>query len=105
MATIEMEFKDLKFDGAVYERSVDDKRLTRQFARIVNLMIDGEWRTLHQISETTGDPQTSTSAQLRHLRKKRFGAHKVNKRRNGVHCHGMWEYQLIWNGHDRKQSP
>ncbi|KKL56177.1 hypothetical protein LCGC14_2247980, partial [marine sediment metagenome] len=36
--------------------------------------------TLCEIEDLTGDPPASISAQLRHLRKERFGAHTVERR-------------------------
>ncbi len=92
-----MNVKDFRFDGDVYVRSIDDERLTKQIIRIIHLMLDANWRTLGEIAELTGDPQASISAQLRHLRKKRFGSHQINKRRRGPEGNGLWEYQLVWN--------
>jgi len=83
------------FNGPAYEPILDDLRLKGQMLRIVILMIDGEWRTLDEIKEETGDPPASISAQLRHLRKKRFGSHVVDKRRRGDDTNGLWEYHLI----------
>jgi predicted phage-related endonuclease len=52
----------------------------------------GRWMTLDEIHQATGDPEASISAQLRHLRKYRFGAHDIRKRRrNGGN---QWEYRL-----------
>ncbi len=84
----------LRFDGSDYRPAVDDARLTTQALRLFNCMQDGQWRTLNEITAATGDPQASISAQLRHLRKKRFGGHTVNKRNLGQ---GWFEYQLIVN--------
>src|SRR5262245_55332988 len=81
-----------RFDGADYQPDRDDSRLSLQFWRIWNLMRDGVWRTLPQIELATGDPGASISAQLRHMRKPRFGSHTVNRR----YLHdGLWEYQLV----------
>jgi hypothetical protein len=85
----------LVFDGSDYVPELDDRRLTGQILRIFDLMRDGEWRTLSDIESATGDPQSSISAQLRHLRKERFGGHTVNKRRQGDRSNGLFEYQLI----------
>jgi hypothetical protein len=83
-----------RFDGADYVPSRDDVRLTGQLERVFNLIADGKWRTLRQIAEGTGDPEASVSAQLRHLRKPRFGSHTVNRR----HLErGLYEYQLDLN--------
>ncbi|TRZ72904.1 MAG: hypothetical protein D4R97_05475 [Bacteroidetes bacterium] len=85
------------FAGSDYQPEIDDKRLTGQLLRIFDCMKDGKWRTLSEISEITGDHEASISAQLRHLRKKQFGSHTVNKRRRGERECGLFEYQLILN--------
>jgi hypothetical protein len=82
------------FDGADYKPARDDKRLSGQMLRIWERMKDGQWRTLQGISDITGDPQASISAQLRHFRKERFGSHTVNRRHLGQ---GLYEYQLLVN--------
>lgn len=78
--------QDLIFDGPAYDPELDQDRLAGQILRIFRLMADGLWRTLEEIHFETGDPQASISAQLRHLRKPRFGAHQVEKRRRGDPC-------------------
>lgn len=82
------------FDGPDYQPELDFKRLTGQLARIRNLMVDGTWRTLREISDETGDGEASISAQLRHLRKRRFGSHTVEKRRRGQGRAGLFEYRV-----------
>jgi len=57
-------------------------------------MSDGDWRTLSEIGEATGDPVASVSAQLRHLRKRRFGAYIVDKRSRGDRALGLFEYRV-----------
>ena len=76
----EMNFNQ-PFNGPDFVPKFDQARLTGQIERIYKLMIDGKWRTLSEIESATGDPQSSISAQLRHLRKQRFGSHTVNKQR------------------------
>jgi hypothetical protein len=83
------------FDGSDYDPEYDDVRLTGQALRIFNVMKDEVWRTLGEIEALTGDPQASISAQLRHLRKARFGGHIVRKRSRGEREHGLFEYQLL----------
>jgi len=83
------------FDGSDYVPKLDRVRLTGQILRIFNFMLDGEWHTLGEIEFETGDPQASISAQLRHLRKDRFGNYTVLKRRKGIESKGLWEYQLV----------
>lgn len=84
----------LRFDGAEYVRSLDDVRLTGQIRRVFELMRDGHWRTLDEIGHATGDPVASISAQLRHLRRPRFGRFQVEKRHRGEPCRGLWEYAV-----------
>ena len=88
----------LNFDGPCYEPVHDQARLTGQILRVWDLMRDGKWRTLREIENATGDPQSSISAQLRHLRKDRFGAHTVDRRARGERASGLWEYRLIPKG-------
>lgn len=83
------------FNGPEYVPDRDHARLSVQFQRVFDLMKDAEWRTLAQIVESTGDPHASVSAQLRHMRKPRFGAHIVNRRHIS---HGLFEYQLMVQG-------
>lgn len=85
------------FSGSDYDPAADDKRLSGQIRRIYTCMEDGQWRTLSEIQKLTGDHEASISAQLRHLRKSRFGGHTVNKRRRGKEENGLFEYQLVLN--------
>jgi len=88
----------LRFNGPAYDPALDQVRLTGQCLRVFRMMKGGSWWCLWEISQRTGDPEASISAQIRHLRKPRFGGHTVNKRRRGEPGHGWWEYQLITNG-------
>lgn len=90
-------FNQPKFNGPDYVPELDDKRLTGQIKAIYELMVDGVWRTLGEIETKTNYPQASISAQLRHLRKKRFGKNTVLKRRRGDETQGLFEYQLLIN--------
>lgn len=73
-----------RFDGADYVPARDDSRLTGQIKRVADAMRDGRWMALHEIAAATGDPEASVSAQLRHLRKPRFGGHTVDRERRGA---------------------
>lgn len=88
---------ELTFAGSDYDHTKDSARLTGQIKRIVCVMKDEAWRTLAEIEELTQAPQASISAQLRHLRKERFGNNEVNKRNRGDRATGLFEYQLIMN--------
>ncbi len=57
-------------------------------------MRDGRWRTLQEISNAAFAPPASVSAQLRHLRKKRFGGHTVEKAYLG---RGLFSYRVVIN--------
>jgi hypothetical protein len=92
--------KDAWFDGPVYEPKHDKVRLDRQHERIRELMRDRQWRTLNEIADATDDPAASISAQLRHLRKYRFGSWTVDKRRRGNESLGLWEYRLTKKTND-----
>ena len=79
------------FNGPDYVPQRDDERLTSQLLRVKNAMLCGEWKSLRQLESETGDPQSSISAQLRHLRKERFGSYLVEKRYSG---NGLFEYRI-----------
>jgi hypothetical protein len=83
-----------EFDGAVYQRELDFARLSGQIKRVFNVMQKGRWLTLAEISSVTGDPPASISAQLRNLRKRRFGAYTILRRARGNREHGLFEYRL-----------
>ena len=89
-----LNFEKLRFDGEDYAPTRDNVRLGNQILRVFNSMKDGEFRTLSEIEKITGDPQASISAQLRHLRKKRFGGHTVY--RNYI-SDGLYKYKLVVN--------
>lgn len=83
-----------RFNGSDYDPARDDVRLTGQLLRVWNIVSTGAWLTLRQIAAATGDPESSISAQLRHLRKPRFGGHTVEKRYVG---NGLFEYRVLVN--------
>lgn len=82
------------FNGPAYSPEHDHKRLTGQIQRVHEAMQDEAWRTLEEIADITGDPPASVSAQLRHLRKPRFGGFTVEKQRRGEASDGLWEYRV-----------
>lgn len=82
------------FRGAGYKTAADHERLSNQHYRVRDLMLDGQWRTLEEIHEATGDPTPSISAQLRFLTQPRFGGYIKKKQiRNGMP--GLFEYQIL----------
>lgn len=82
---------NLVFDGPEYDHKRDSPRLSKQLNRIFELMKDGKYRTLNQISEITGDPHASVSSALRCFRKPKFGSYIVDKQYIG---NGLYEYRL-----------
>lgn len=85
------------FDSGVELTVADHRRLTGQLERVFAVMSDGKWHTVagvrariayqHEVIE----PETSISAQLRNLRKAKFGGHTVERRRVDTH----YEYRLV----------
>lgn len=82
------------FSGNSYDETLDHERLIHQWKRVFDLMHDGEWRTLREISLQTGDPESSISARLRDLRNK-FGYVVNRRRRAGLEKRGVWEYSVV----------
>jgi hypothetical protein len=91
--------------GPAFNEELDGERVGSQLQRVRDLMIDGVWRTLGEIATLTRDPESSVSAQLRHLRKKRFGSFRVDKRRRGAPSNGLYEYKLLPPDPDEAVEP
>lgn len=89
-----MNTQTVSFNGSNYIPQRDDIRLRGQIKRVWDVMKTGEWLTLTEIAKATSDPEASISAQLRHLRKHRFGAHTIDKLYLGM---GLYAYKLIVN--------
>lgn len=83
------------FNGPAYEEARDHARLTGQLKSIAKLMADGHWRGLAEISAAVTAPTASVSAQLRHLRKERFGGSIVERKRAArLSAGGLWLYRV-----------
>jgi hypothetical protein len=80
------------FNGDDYIPERDFNRLETQHARVRDVMMTGRWLTLRDIAARTDDPEPSISAQLRHLRKPRFGGFIIEKR---FVADGLYEYRLL----------
>ena len=85
------EIPEARFNGSDYIPERDDERLRGQQLEIWELMRDGAWRSLSQIASILGYGEASVSAQLRHLRKPRFGCFVVDKQHQGK---GLYLYQV-----------
>jgi hypothetical protein len=79
------------FDGFTYEPPKDESRLRTQLWRVFVTMTDEREHTLAELAETTGGSEASVSARLRDLRKPRFGAWVIQRRRI---VGGLFGYRL-----------
>ena len=70
------------FDGATYDRELDHDRLTGQLKRVRDVMSDGRWRSLSALAQEVACSPASASARLRDLRKEKFGAYKIERKRH-----------------------
>ena len=82
------------FGGDTFDPERDEERLRAQYRMVFNFMLDGLWHTLREVSGVTGHPEASVSARFRDMRKKKFGAHTVERR---YVSRGLFEYRLIPN--------
>ena len=96
-----MNQSEFRFNGADYIPSRDDARLSGQILRVWDCMKDESWRTLREIANITGDPEASISAQLRHLRKERFGGHEVERE---YVSNGLYKYRLLKSREKKAQK-
>ena len=83
-----------RFNGPDYDPVLDQVRLEGQIKRVWAAAYSDNYHTLGELARFTGDPEASVSAQLRHLRKDRFGGWIVEKRRRGEGKSGLWEYRV-----------
>ena len=79
-----------RFNGSDYVHERDSGRLSAQLSRVFDCIRSGSWMTLEEIAVAADAPAPSVSAQLRHLRKKRFGEHIIEKRYEGD---GLYRYK------------
>lgn len=78
--------------GITFDRKRDLTRLNAQAMRVFQAMQSGEWKTLREISEKTGDPEASVSARLRDLRSPKLGGFDVQREYVGK---GLWRYRVL----------
>lgn len=80
------------FDGATYEPKRDYVRLKGQMLRVFEIMKDGRWHTLSELSTKVEGSEAGVSARLRDLRKSRFGSRQIE--RDHV-SHGLFRYRMV----------
>jgi hypothetical protein len=85
-----------QFNGAEFVPTLDGERLWTQMEVIRDTMLHAsrneQWLTLREINILTQYPEASISAQLRNLKKARFGSWIMEKRRRGEPHSGCYEY-------------
>ena len=87
--------------GPAYNPDIDGARLRTKQEKVRDYMLgsNARFQTLDDIRSALEAkfrerfPTPSLSAFLRHLKKKQFGSHGLEKRRRGRF--GLWEYRLL----------
>lgn len=92
--------QELVFDGVDVKPVFDRDRLSGQLLDVFDFMSDQEWHTLRDIEEGTCHGQASISAQLRNLRKARYGGHVIERRRSQFKESGLYYYRLNNGGRE-----
>lgn len=82
------------FDGATYVPRRDYERLSGQLKAVFDLMKDGKFRTLSEISQTVEGSEAALSARLRDLRKEKYGGHQMISE---YVSRGLYRYRVIVN--------
>ena len=77
------------FDGDDYVANRDNTRLTNQIDKVRMYMENAGYLTVKQIAADLKQPEPSVSAQIRNLRKDRFGARTVNREYRGNGCYAF----------------
>lgn len=82
------------FDGSTYDPAHDRARLMTQVEAVLQfatVAMGGDWFTLPYAAKLLSIPERSVSARLRDLRKAKFGAWNVERRRVSG---GLWQYRV-----------
>ena len=91
----------IHFKGSTIRIPFDVARLNKQLRRVYRCMCDGQWRTLRQISDATGDPEASISARLRDFRNHQYLQQYFvmdSERVPGNERRGIWRYRVRARG-------
>jgi len=92
------EYEAVRAFAAIPAAQMREQRRTQRETLLEVLRIAAQyetWVTLAELAEKTKFPPASISAQLRHLRKEKYGAWKVERRRREwVTEEVVWEYKL-----------
>lgn len=84
------------FGGETFVAERDGKRLKPQLEAVKEIMLDGEWHTIYELSAElaareipASDP--AVSARIRDLRKAKFGGYNVERE---YVADGVWQYRV-----------
>jgi hypothetical protein len=80
------------FDGKTVTKK-DEGRLNVQLDKVRRAMFSGAWKTLEELEREVEAPQASISARMRDLRKVKFGAYTIDRRKKAG-CKATYEYRL-----------
>jgi len=81
------------FDGNTYNPNLDHVRLTGLLQKVYKAMSDGNWHRLSELAAHCKGSESSISARIRDLRKDKFGAFQVERKRHDT-VKGLWLYRL-----------
>lgn len=88
------------FGGKTFDPEKDEVRLNRNLTAVLDVMGDGEWRTLYQLRQAVytrhnvDSTEAGLSARLRDLRKPQHGGRTVERERVRE-TSGLWRYRLV----------
>jgi hypothetical protein len=83
----------MRFSGQTYDPAQDRARLTTQYNKVFDTMVDGQWHTIPELADISGGSEAGVSARIRDMRKARFGGHTVERERVPGQK-GLWRYRL-----------
>jgi transcriptional antiterminator len=81
-----------EFDGDDYDSDRDKERLTKQRDKIRMYMEGRNYLTVKEVAEVLNYPENSVSAQMRNLRKEKFGGRIVHREYFG---NGLYKFKLM----------
>lgn len=90
-----------RFDSGIALTPADHERLSKQIDRVHAIVSDGAWYAVSDVRQAiqrrfgVSDPENSIQAQLRNLRKSKFGGYAIERRRIG----NLWEFRMV-KAHD-----
>lgn len=74
---------------------IDEPRTLPNQDRILNLVIDGVWRTYREIGDATGLPPETIGSHLRNLRMEKGGGYVLCRKPRMKREDGLYEYQML----------